>query len=74
MLLVDKDQSQKSGSPISSDSPDETQQEGPNSDSIPEMLIEIMQNVGVALGISPQKFTKEQLEADPDTVKRSKKK
>jgi hypothetical protein len=37
------------------------------------MPIKILQNVGVALGISPEKITEEQHEADPKDVNNSKK-
>jgi hypothetical protein len=39
---------------------------------IPVTAIVVMQNVGLALGIPPEKLTKEQLEAGPSNATKSK--
>jgi hypothetical protein len=51
--------------------PNEKQDDGAHDEPIPETPIKIMQNVGIALGISPQKLTVEQLEADPKIHKKN---
>jgi hypothetical protein len=52
---------------------DDGMQQEHEADAIPKMPIKILQNVGMALGISPEKLTEEQLEADPKDVNYSKK-
>jgi hypothetical protein len=41
-------------------------------ESVPETPLRVMQHVGIALGISPDKLTKEQLDADPKISKKNK--
>jgi hypothetical protein len=52
---------------------DDGMQQEHEAETIPKTPIKILQNVGVALGISPEKLTEEQLEADPKDVNTSKK-
>jgi hypothetical protein len=40
-------------------------------ESIPETPLRVMQHVGIALGISPDKLTKEQLDVDPKIAKKN---
>jgi hypothetical protein len=51
---------------------EQTAQSDQEEEEIPVTPIVVMQNVGMALGIPPEKLTKEQLEAGPSSTEKSK--